>query len=211
MSQASFSAIFTHALQGNPVQVVGVEDDPYDLPVDDWTGHADPIDHRLLDECHGATLDIGCGPGRLTLALQMREQVVLGIDIVPEAIDQARSRGATVQARDVFGPLPHEGRWDTALLADGNVGIGGDPVALLSRARDLVGPGGRVVVEVREPGVALKILWATLESGQSASKPFRWAVVGMDDIDDLAGQAGLAVLTRQQVDRRWVVTLGRTP
>jgi SAM-dependent methyltransferase len=210
MSQAPFRDLFSHALQGNRVQVVGVEDAPFDLPVDDWTRRADPADHRLLDQCHGSTLDIGCGPGRLTLALQMRDQVVLGVDIVPEAIDQARSRGATVQTRNVFGPLPFEGEWDTALLADGNIGIGGDPVALLARTRALIRPGGRVVIEVRGPGVALKVLWATLESGQSSSKPFRWAVVGMDDIADIAGQAGLTVLSQHEIEGRWVVTVQKT-
>ena len=211
MSQAPFRDLFSHALQGNRVQVVVVEDDPYDLPVDDWTRHADPADHVLLDSCQGATLDIGCGPGRLTLALRDRGHAVLGIDIVSEALDQARSRGALVEFGNVFGPIRDEGHWDTALLADGNIGIGGDPAVLLARARELVRPGGRVVAEVREPGVALRVLWATLESGESTSRPFRWAIAGMDDIEGLAGQAGLEVLTHQQVDRRWVVTLGRTP
>ena len=208
MTQASFRDIFAHALRGNPVSVVGVEDDPYELPVDDWTRQADPADHQLLDHCDGATVDIGCGPGRLTLALQTRDHEVLGVDIVPEAIEQARFRGAVVQLGNVFDPLPGEGLWDTALLADGNIGIGGDPVVLLARARELVRPGGRVVVEVQAPGVVLKVLWATLESGDSTSRPFRWAVVGMDDIADLAEQAGLAVLTRRRVHTRWVVTLG---
>ena len=43
-------------------------------------------------------------------------------------------RGGAALRRDVFAPLPGEGRWYTALLADGNVGIGGDPVALLQPA-----------------------------------------------------------------------------
>jgi hypothetical protein len=106
--------------------------------------------------------------------------------------------------------LPFEGEWDTALLADGNIGIGGDPVALLARTRALIRPGGRVVIEVRGPGVALKVLWATLESGQSSSKPFRWAVVGMDDIADIAGQAGLTVLSQHEIEGRWVVTVQKT-
>ena len=43
-------------------------------------------------------------------------------------------RGATVLQRDIFGPLPGEGRWGTALLFDGNVGIGGDPAASYAAA-----------------------------------------------------------------------------
>lgn len=211
MTQTSFSDIFASALRGNPVSVVGVEADPYELPVDDWTRHADPADLDLVAQCHGTTLDIGCGPGRLTLALETRDHEVLGVDIVPEAIEQARLRGATVQLGNVFGPLPGEGRWETALLADGNVGIGGDPVVLLTRVRELIAPHGRIVVEVKAPGLPMKVLWATLESDDSTSRPFRWAVVGMDDIADLAAQAGLVLLTHRQVGARWVATLKRQP
>ena len=55
---------------------------------------------------------------------------------------------------DVFDDVPREGRWGTALLADGNVGISGDPVHLLRRVRQLLQPGGRAVVEVSGPGTA---------------------------------------------------------
>ncbi len=52
----------------------------------------------------------------------------------------------------MFAPLPGEGRWGTALLADGNIGIGGDPVALLRRLREVLDPRGRIVVELAAPG-----------------------------------------------------------
>ena len=61
-------------------------------------------------------------------------------------------RGGAALRRDVFDTLPGEGRWETALLADGNVGIGGDPVALLRRLREVLDPRGRVVAEVAAPG-----------------------------------------------------------
>ena len=64
--------------------------------------------------------------------------------------------------RDVFAPLPGEGRWCTALLADGNVGIGGDPVALLRRLRAGARPARRVVVELAPPGTEPSTGWATL-------------------------------------------------
>ena len=38
------------------------------------------------------------------------------------------------------------------LLADGNIGIGGDPGRLLDRCRDLLGPDGDVIVELEPPG-----------------------------------------------------------
>ena len=202
-----FSVVFAQALQGHPVEVVGLDDEPRTLPMSEWTREADPHDHSLLDLCEGATLDIGCGPGRLTAALARRSQVALGIDVVHEAVGQTRERGGSALRRDIYDTLPGEGRWHTALLADGNVGIGGDPVALLRRVRDVIDPRGRVVVEVAGPGVATKTVWATLESGIARSRPFRWSIIGLDDIEDAAHRAGLAVTATHTFGDRWVVVL----
>ena len=50
--------------------------------------------------------------------------------------------GGPALRRSVFDPLPGEGRWGTALLLDGNIGIGGDPRALLAPDwRELRRPG----------------------------------------------------------------------
>src|SRR6202035_4372514 len=123
------------------------------LSVDGWLHHS-PGDKSILDRCEGPTLDIGSGPGRLTVALAERGIPALAIDITPYAVDLARSSGALALQRDVFGYLPGTGRWATVLLADDNIGIGGDPAALLRRARTLLGPDGRVLAEVGPPGAA---------------------------------------------------------
>ncbi len=177
------------------------------LPLSDWAGDADAVDEQLLELCLGATLDIGCGPGRLTEALALRGHVVLGIDVVPAAVGQTCRRGVSALRRDVFDELPGEGRWRTALLADGNVGIGGDPVALLRRVRELLDPRGRVVVELSEPGTALDSVWATLECDGVRSEPFRWSVVGVDHIAAIAGEAGFAVVATHRHGPRWSAVL----
>lgn len=41
------------------------------------------------------------------------------------------------------------------LLADGNIGIGGDTVATLRRAAEMHAPGGGVIVEIDPPTTAL--------------------------------------------------------
>ncbi len=202
-----FSTIFARALQGEPCAVVGLDDQPRVLPMSEWTREADDHDHALLDLCEGATLDVGCGPGRLTAALARRRQVALGIDVVHEAVGQTRQRGGSALRRDIYDDLPGEGRWHTALLADGNVGIGGDPVALLRRVREVIDPRGRIVVEVDAPGVEHRTVWASLETDTSRSRPFRWSVVGLDDIDDIAERAGLAITHTQALGARWVVVL----
>ena len=96
--------------------------------------------------------------------------MVLGVDVVREAVDQTVARGVVALRRDVFDRLPGEGRWETALLADGNVGIGGDPVALLLRAGELVAADGRVVVELAPPGVRPRTEWARWSAPDCAAR-----------------------------------------
>lgn len=207
MNVRSFSTVFAYALQGHPCAVVGLDDAPGHLPVDTWTRTADAADLAILDHCTGPTLDIGCGPGRMTAALGERGVVALGIDVVDEAVGMTVERGGHALRRDIFDDLPGEGRWGTALLADGNVGIGGDPVSLLRRVRELLDPRGRTVVEVAAPGVPAKTVWATLECAGTRSRRFRWSVVGLDDIDDIARRAGLRVTATDCHDGRWCTIL----
>lgn len=207
LSDNSFSTVFSHALRGEPCTVSGLGGEDAPLPVGDWVREADAEDLLMLDLCTGPTLDVGCGPGRLTAALAETGRVVLGIDVVPEAVGQTLSRGGAALRRDVFDHIPGEGRWASALLADGNVGIGGDPHALLRRVRELVTPLGRIVVEVAPPGVEDQQVWATIECDGTRSRPFRWAVVGLDGIEDLAASAGLAVQETRRLGERWCVVL----
>ncbi|HWU22038.1 MAG TPA: methyltransferase domain-containing protein, partial [Nocardioides sp.] len=138
--------VFSHALRGETCYLSTPGRLRMPLPVADWTRASDGSDELLLRQCVGPTIDIGCGPGRMAAELAARGHVTLGIDIVGEAVRQTVDRGAAALQRDVFARVPGEGRWATALLADGNIGIGGDPAALLTRARRLLHPGGRVVV-----------------------------------------------------------------
>ncbi len=207
MSDHSFSDVFASALNGAPTVVVGLGDEPSALPVHLWSRPADDADLSLLDLCDGATLDIGCGPGRMTEALAARGHVTLGIDVVEAAVELTLQRGVSALRRDVFDRVPGEGRWHTALLADGNIGIGGDPAALLDRVRHLLVPGGRIVVELAGPGTGATEGWAVLEGSVGRSKPFRWATLGTDDIGRIAAEAGLMVASLQPCGHRWAAVL----
>ena len=101
------------------------------------------FDEAVVGMCDGPTIDLGCGPGRLVAHLIRRGVPALGVDLSPAAIGLARRSGAPALRRDVFGPLPGTGRWHTVLLADGNVGLGGDPWRVLRRAAELLRQGGR--------------------------------------------------------------------
>lgn len=120
----------------------------FHLDVARYAAAPDATDNALLDRCTGPTLDIGCGPGRLAAELARRGVPSLGVDVTPVALLIARAAGATALRRSVFDRLPGEGRWPHALLIDGNIGIGGDPTALLARIKALLLPqGGELLVE----------------------------------------------------------------
>jgi SAM-dependent methyltransferase len=162
-----------------------------DLDLRRWHDPATVEEREVLASVTGPVIDLGCGPGRLVVSLAARGVPALGVDSSPAAVALARLRGASVLERDLFGPLPGEGRWATALLFDGNVGIGGDPDRLLRRCRALTGPTGQVVVEVEPPGRGWRRVTAWLERDGDRSDPFAWAVVGADAIAELALAAGL--------------------
>ena len=92
------------------------------------------------------------------------------------------------------------------LLADGNIGIGGDPGALLARCRQLIGPTGRVLVELDPPGTGLRSDRVRLERGTERGSWFDWAHVGLDAVDGPAADAGLRVdATWERADRSFAV------
>ncbi|MDF6043725.1 class I SAM-dependent methyltransferase [Streptomyces sp. JH14] len=117
------------------------------LDVERWCAGADAADLSALLRCEGPVLDIGCGPGRLVAELAARGHRALGIDVSEAAVAHTLRTGGSALRRSVFDPLPGEGRWGTVLLADGNIGIGGDPRSLLRRTADLLAPGGLLIAE----------------------------------------------------------------
>jgi SAM-dependent methyltransferase len=170
-------------------------DDGTEIDLDDarWHGEPTPAEHRLLDAVPGPVLDVGCGPGRHVLALARRRVLALGIDASPAAVRLARGKGAPVLERSVFGRVPGAGRWRASLLLDGNVGIGGDPVALLRRIRALLRPGGLVVAELDPDEAGLRHLRVRLVADGARGPWFPWAVVGPGRVDEVAAAAGFAV------------------
>jgi SAM-dependent methyltransferase len=199
------------ALAAEPVVLRA--DDGTALPLDPARWHADPTpaEEALLAALAAPVLDVGCGPGRLVLSLARRGAMALGVDPAPAAVALARGRGAAVLQRSVFDPLPGAGRWRTILLADGNVGIGGDPVRLLRRCRELLAPDGAVVVEVEAP--ASQAGWrqyrVRLERDGRSGPWFPWAVVGAGAIARLARSAGLELRRLEPIveEGRWFAHL----
>ena len=208
--QGTFSEVFSEALRGHPTSVWGVEPDALPLPVHDWLRDATLSDQALLSHCRGATIDVGCGPGRMTAQLARDGHQVLAVDLVREAVHQARQRGVPALRHNVFEPMPGEGHWDTVLLADGNIGIGGDPVALLERVGDLVAPDGRIVVDLAPWGTGVVTRHVRLETSHGQSRRFPWTLVGADAVQAVAHAAGLGRASgHQHGDRVWAVIEAR--
>jgi SAM-dependent methyltransferase len=178
-----------------------------ELPVGDWTRDHLEGDHTLLARCQGATLDIGCGPGRLAAALLARSVLALGIDISHDAVALARERGAAVLQRDVFGPLPREGRWQHALLADGNIGIGGDPIRLLDRCRELLTSTGTVLLDLQGTGAHLRTDRVRLLAGDLASDWFHWSSLPTGALPAIAAATGFSVRGVWRSAGRWQAEL----
>ncbi|WP_369247939.1 class I SAM-dependent methyltransferase [Streptomyces sp. R41] len=167
------------------------------LEVERWCGRADAADLEALRRCKGAVLDVGCGPGRLVAELAARGWAALGIDVSEAAVAHTVRLGGQALRRSVFEPLPGEGRWDTALLIDGNVGIGGDPAALLRRMSQVLAPGGLLIAETVpdldiDERVSVHVVRVTGAHGDAGDvgPAFPWARLGTPALLRHATRAG---------------------
>jgi SAM-dependent methyltransferase len=183
------------------------------VPVHSWLGGHHPsradtrFDEAMVELCEGPTIDLGCGPGRLVSSLTRRGIPALGIDLSPTAIGLARRGGAAALHRDLFDPLPGLGRWHTVLLADGNIGLGGDPRRLLRRSAELLRRGGRCLVEFDPAATGVRADWVRLESRRTIGPWFRWAWVGVDCAALLAAEVGLVVADTHHIGDRVVAEI----
>jgi SAM-dependent methyltransferase len=182
-------------------QAVVADEAVVELHLERWRADADVHELRLLASLREPVLDVGCGPGRILAALHHRGRASLGIDLAPSAVREAAARGGAVLCRSVFDPLPREGHWATALLLDGNIGIGGDPAGLLDRVRSLLRPGGEVVAEL-EPAGGTRLLHARLVVDGNDEHRFPWATVGVGAWEPLAAAAGYTRIRTERVAGR---------
>ena len=165
------------------------------LEVERWCAGADAADMSVLEHCVGAVLDVGCGPGRLVAELAARGRPALGVDVSAAAVVRTVRLGGQALQRSVFEPLPAEGRWGTVLLIDGNVGIGGDPVALLRRMSQLLDQNGLLIAEAVpdsevDERVTVHVVSFTAGAHGTAGPPFPWARLGTSALLRLATAAG---------------------
>ena len=181
------------------------------MDVGRWSAAADATDMSLIEEGSGPLLDIGCGPGRMVRAALTAGYSALGIDVSPAAVEVAEAAGIPVLHASVFDRLPGEGEWMTLLLVDGNIGIGGDPSALLARCAELLSSTGCVLVEVQSDAGADRSFDCTVvgdDGGVSATFP--WAEIGSAALARRAQAAGLDLTESWSRDGRFFCRLERT-
>jgi len=199
----------TLELAQDATTVRSIDGRTWPLPAGRYLGPLAAADEDVLSRATAPVLDVGCGPGRHVLALAKRGSLALGVDVSPVAVRIARERGATVRQASVFDHIPGAGTWGSALLLDGNIGIGGRPTALLARLARLLRPGGGVLAELDADDMPSGSTRIRLETGDAISDWFRWAHVGSDAIGEHASAAGLAVCDTWEVEGRWFASLLR--
>jgi SAM-dependent methyltransferase len=175
-----------------------------DLDVDRWLADLDDADRSVLARSRGPVLDVGCGPGRFIRAATDLGLAALGIDIAATAVSLTRRRGGSAQLCDVFDPMLAQKCWSTVLLMDGNVGIGGNVVNLLTRIHALLQPVGQVLVETAaDPHLDRAGQVRFNQHGQTVGPRFGWSEVGV------AALRRYAVGLGYSVDEIWTAS-GRT-
>lgn len=122
----------------------------YFAPPEEWAVNQTAV----LPLIQGRILDIGCGPGRVSLYLQEKGHDVVGIDNSPLAIKTAQLRGVkdarlisiTKASRKLLGTF------DTIVMFGNNFGLFGNPTRakwLLRRFYGMTGANGRILAESR--------------------------------------------------------------
>ncbi len=205
----SAAELYGRALESGDLRLLArdAQGRAWQLPLAEWLGPLTAADNDVLDRAVAPVLGIGCGPGRHVLALARRGRRALGLDISPAAVRVARSRGAAAIEACVFADVPDAGAWGSALLLDGNIGIGGQPAALLARVASLLAPRGRIIVELAVSSAVSGPQRLRLEGAGHVSGWFNWAALTQDRLASTAAAVGLEIDERWEIEDRWFACL----
>jgi trans-aconitate methyltransferase len=140
----------------------------------------------LLDLLAPATgervLDLGCGTGHLTAAVDAAGASVVGVDASGEMVAEARATHPSLAfVRGDVRRLPFDGSFD-GVLSNAVLHWVADQDAALSSVRDALRPGGRFVAELGGSGNVSLIVGAVEaeldERGYEAGEPWHFPSIG---------------------------------
>lgn len=94
----------------------------------------------------GRMLEVGCGPGRFLAQASAAGWQVLGIDFDASAVAQSRRiPGVNARVMDIYDPSLDSERFD-GIAMDNVIEHLTEPARVFARCRDLLAPGGRLVM-----------------------------------------------------------------
>ena len=178
-----------------------------------------PDAERAAIQCaRGRVLDIGCGAGRITLALQDRGLSVLAIDESATAIDVTKRRGAreakAMRWQDI---TPDLGAFDTIVLARNNFGLLGDKSAIAPALRELTrlaAPGAVLISDSVAPsrgGDSLDVYRYRVRHLNLTTPWFRYLMFEPAELGELVADTGWGVYAVFDTGQpRWNFVLRRT-
>lgn len=143
-------------------------------------------------------LDVGCGPGRLTLDLAPHVAHITGIDLTPEMLSQAAALQAerkisnvTWQQGDVLH-MPFENGAFTVVVTQATFHHLIDPAAILAEMTRVCAPGGRIMVNDLTPASAKS---QAFDAWERLRDPSHVHALLCEELRGLGRRAGLREVT----------------
>ncbi len=153
------------------------------------------LEKEALKLSKGKILDVGCGTCKYIPYLMKRGKV-LGIDISAYNIRIGRETGLrNVRTADIFKFKKKE-KYDTILLLQNNIGIGGTlprTMELLKVLRGLLKPDGIILTDARATKKKFISKTITLSWKGKRSQSFQWAYFSRSYLRKLCDEAGLNI------------------
>lgn len=155
-----FGEAISDWMAGRPEKLVLERDDGYldEQSVDSYFARFDSFpgcEKKALGLAKGRVLDLGVGPGRVSLHLQEMGLEAVGVDISERMLEAARRRGVKNAVKmsvcDLDFPKAH---FQTAIAFGNNFGLCGTPegvMSMLVRLREVVSDDGVFLAESIDP------------------------------------------------------------
>jgi SAM-dependent methyltransferase len=157
-----------------------------------WGWEHDFFMSVLAERISPRVLHFGCGTGRLAIAMAEAGHQVTAVDLSGPALDAARRKPGAARVRWVEGTaesLPARA-YETVLLTDHVAqSFVGDDLwsSTLSRLRRALVPGGRLILDSRDPAYERWVSWNPVESRRTVVLPDAVTVDAWDEVTEADG------------------------